>query len=745
MIILFEKFSYSLNYLKRVLPTDREGRFKGLPSGFVGRNGVLDGVGYLYNDSITNEDKDKIKPSDRIVFVLPKVFLDEAGEKAFGQMIPGGSEDDVDKDFQLNVSEDRYPKDFLADLSMWVCSSISQYRLFNPDDKFVESPKSFNFRSDKLAPTLIDVKNSMKRFYDDNQNLVVFMAKNKHCGNNRIDWRRTITHIQPFMQNGSPIYMDLENKKKVFDLDDRLLLLYFSAMNYIEETFGFKMPKSEFYTPMRVNEFRRLLGHRGLMEMRRIKHKYFADKFLKLYNIMKAFFEWGGIFSANNFGNEYLLTSKYNNVFETMIDELVGDPEFQEQKNNEDGKIIDHLYKEDSLIFTGGSEKIWHIGDSKYYKEKTDFDGSIAKQFTYAKNMMQDFFSPEYVDGEKDHKSDEHSNVRYRDKLTEGYNVTPNFFIRGEIPKYREKYQFGEQYFRTEALAKNDESLIKFARKGNGSDEDAQEMLKNELWNKRNRHFKNRLFDRDTLLLQAYDVNFLYVLKAYTSRHSALRDEFKRKAREIFRKNFLELLDNKFNFYKIIPQGISLTDFVDHRFRQWIGKMYCPECVPDDQKTFIIYAEEKQDDPNNLLNATTSNQRCREIEGDRFICLPLSARGAMGAASDRDLNPDIFVTKASQELYDKIDRKGIVELPRRNVLPDLRMSVPKYLLVIDDADPKVRLFIVISMPDRSDSLVQLHLLEQKSYVEKVFDCDDLVARADEFVDRRMRWNDLPWR
>jgi hypothetical protein len=190
--------------------------------------------------------------------------------------------------------------------------------------------------------------NSMKLFYAENKNLFVFTAKNKHSGNNRIDWRRTVAHTQPFMQGDAPIYMELENKKKVFDLDDRLLVLYFSAMHYIEETFGFKMPHSEFYVPMRVNEFRRLLGHRGLVELRRIKHKYFADKFLKLYNIVKAFFEWGGNFNASDYSSEYLLTSKYNNVFEAMIDKLVGDEsrDIDSLKKNDDGKIIDHLYKE---------------------------------------------------------------------------------------------------------------------------------------------------------------------------------------------------------------------------------------------------------------------------------------------------------------------------------------------------------------------------------------------------------------
>lgn len=51
MIFLFEQFAYSSEYLKKVLPTDKEGRFAGLPNGFVQNDGKLDGVGYLYNKS----------------------------------------------------------------------------------------------------------------------------------------------------------------------------------------------------------------------------------------------------------------------------------------------------------------------------------------------------------------------------------------------------------------------------------------------------------------------------------------------------------------------------------------------------------------------------------------------------------------------------------------------------------------------------------------------------------------------
>ena len=571
MIFLFEQFTYSLDYLKKVLPTDSAGRFKGLPNGFVTRDCKLDGVGYLFNGNPTKKETQKADISDRIVFVLPKVFLDENGAKAFGKDIP------IAENFKIDAE----PKEFLSQLSLWVCSSIGQYRLSNPNDKDIDAPDApdaHRFSSSKLAPTLIDVMNAMKLFYAENRNLFVFTAKNKHSGNNRIDWRRTVAHTQPFMQGDTPIYMELENKKKVFDLDDSLLVLYFSAMNYIEETFGFKMPKSEFYAPIRMNEFRRLLGHRGLVELRRIKHKYFADRFLKLYNIVKAFFEWGGTFSANDFESEYLLTSKYNNVFEAMIDKLVSDelPKPMEYlKSQKDGKEVDHLYKDRQLIFADEDQKIWFIGDSKYYKDGKDIEGtSVYKQFTYARNIIQYNIKDLLTNGSGN------TLMRYRDELTEGYSVTPNFFIRGENPDYKEKSQFQEPYFRKNPDPQNKDLIQK---------EDGDEA---KLWDNRNRHFENRLFDRDTLLLQVYNVNFLYVLKAFTSKRSSLREEFKRTARDEFRKNFMTLLNEKYYFWALFPQPQNverIRKFVDDNFKKLVGRVF----RPDDLSSYLILALEK--------------------------------------------------------------------------------------------------------------------------------------------------------
>ena len=211
MIFLFEQFAYSEKFLQSVLPLEKKGGNWDLPKGFVTKSKsgefVLDGVGYLYNKSAKGTAKDS---DDKIVFVLPKVFLEEGG-KAFGKDVKGDA----------NFALENAPKDFLANLSMWVCSSIAQYQKLHPNDRAIESPNVHRFGSDATAPTLIDVMNSMKLFYAENKNLFVFTAKNKHSGNNRIDWRRTVAHTQPFMQGDTPIYMELENKKKVFDLDDR--------------------------------------------------------------------------------------------------------------------------------------------------------------------------------------------------------------------------------------------------------------------------------------------------------------------------------------------------------------------------------------------------------------------------------------------------------------------------------------------------------------------------------------------
>ena len=569
MIFLFEEFVYSTDYLKEVIGYRGNSDFQS-ESGFntkaADTGAKINGVGYCFFNG-------------NPVFVLPKVFLDCNNTKAFGMPIAANGEDIFGKGESPIKNVQRR---FLSSLSTWLYSAIDKYRA-DSDVTGVRSPDHMEhskFKEDSRYATLLDVMSSMELFYKKNQNLFVFVAKNKHSGNNRINWQRTIAKKTPFIQGDSPIYMELVNKKKVFDLDDRLLVLYFSAMKFIQDEFGFEMPQSEFYVPLKRPEIARLLEcERGLRELRRIKYKYFEDRLLKLYNIMEAFFRWGARYTNKNVkAKEYLIANSFNNVFEAMIDSLISDQdeEVAKLKINEDGKIIDHLYKEKSLIFADGSESIWHIGDSKYYKEENEVLGqSVAKQYTYAKNIVQDFFSPDFVDGNDEcYSSGVHQGVRYRDSVTEGYSVTPNFFIRGFVPEYENVGQYDNPYFSKK-----------------GETKDIVEPSEYDMWDKRNRHFRNRLFDRDTLLLKVYNINFLYVLKTYTSKHSSLRDDFKKKTRKRFREDFLELLDKYYVFYAVWPKK-SETEFVNAHFRMLAGKIF----KPADLKCLILALEKTSTD-----------------------------------------------------------------------------------------------------------------------------------------------------
>lgn len=550
MIFLFEEFAYDADYLKEVVGYKGNSDFQS-ESGFnteTTQSGVkINGVGYCFFNG-------------NPVFVLPKVFLDENSTKAFGTLIDRKGKDVFGKSGSPIKNIQRR---FLSSLSTWLYSAIDKYRS-DSDMAGVRSPDHMEhskFQGDARYATLLDVMSSMELFYKKNQNLFVFVAKNKHSGSNKINWQRTIAKKIPFIQGNSPIYMELVNKKKVFDLDDRLLVLYFSAMKFVQDEFGFEMPQSEYYVPLKKQEFARLLeNERGLRELRRIKYKYFEDRLLKLYNIMEAFFRWGAKYTNKDVkAKEYLIANSFNNVFEAMIDSLISDQsdEVEKLKKNEDGKIIDHLYKEKSLIFADGTESIWHIGDSKYYQEKNDLSPeSIAKQYTYAKNIIQNFFSSQFLKGHYNSKI--HEGVRYRDDVTEGYSVTPNFFIRGFVPEYNTDEQYTDPYF-----SKKDES------------DGPIKPVEGDMWKKRNRHFRNRLFDRDTLLLKVYNINFLYVLKTYISKHSSLREEFKKETQKRFHDDFLELLDNHYVFYAIWPKN-SEKDFVDDHFRMLVGKIFRP-------------------------------------------------------------------------------------------------------------------------------------------------------------------------
>ena len=223
----------------------------------------------------------------------------------------------------------------------------------------------------------------------------------------------------------------------------------------------------------------------------------------------------------------------FNLVFEDMIDCLIGESSPpNDLKNQKDGKIVDHIYRDKSLL---GDGEIYFIGDSKYYKEGNTMGKTARyKQFTYAKNIIQyniDLFNENQT-----------QDLRYRDELTEGYNPTPNFFIRGFIDPDDLSY-----------------SDIKLKKEGSPD---------------LNFHFKNRLFDRDTLLVLTYEINFLYVLSGYV-RSRSTSSSIDRFLRGKFREDIIEAFEAKYDFYEVQPpHNISSEEFVKQNFYHLIGKVY---------------------------------------------------------------------------------------------------------------------------------------------------------------------------
>lgn len=60
---------------------------------------------------------------------------------------------------------------------------------------------------------------------------------------------------------------------------------------------------------------------------------------------------------------------------------------------------------------------------------------AVYKQFTYARNIIQ-YNINDLLDFSKGGNSGNYDGFRYRDPLTEGYSVTPNFFVRGEVTPF---------------------------------------------------------------------------------------------------------------------------------------------------------------------------------------------------------------------------------------------------------------------------------------------------------------------
>lgn len=262
---------------------------------------------------------------------------------------------------------------------------------------------------------------------------------------------------------------------------------------------------------------------------------------------------------------EYLIAQNYNIVFEAMIDELVGDKKENLPsglKDQEDGKRVDHIYEDIGLTNTD-DKSIYYIGDSKYYKLGNEITAeSVYKQYTYARNVIQWNINL-FLDNHKEEAC-------YRNKLTEGYNIVPNFFISARMD---ECLSYSQDIYPTE---NENKSFI-------------------------SRHFENRLFDRDTLLISHYDVNFLYIVSLYAQDNDSTKKQWKQKVRKRFREEIQEMLKSRFAFYAMTAHpGISAEEYIKANFKSVLGRLYQPY-HRDDYFSLALDKDKKYKDENDAL------------------------------------------------------------------------------------------------------------------------------------------------
>lgn len=575
MRILVEEHKYPLRLVENDL-------WKGIsadPDGTV----TFKYVGYFYNFERQN-----------CVLLLPRVLLEdlptEKGKTEERVFVEHGDSSDSSKvTFEGYTPEELINPDakndkgeyiikaehrkFIREFAVWIYRAIELYWRENQNDEKKRSVIHRRFvplmgrGALRESHTLLDVILVLLNFQKEHGDFLLTILHNRHRGMNKVNWTKTVTKSPIVWMKSGPVYISPVNKRHEVDFDDELFCIYYSILKYLCKNFGFNMIDNPGFPTMTDIQFRHYLAGAGKIRLRAIKGKYFSDIALKLWELCFAFFDHQHEIRIQANKQEYLLAKNFQIVFEAIIDELIGDKDIPAGlKEQEDGKRVDHMYRYQGLTIVdgeGGDDgEIYYIGDSKYYKRRTNITKeAVYKQFTYARNVIQWnlnlFLDQKDIDGNPLSDADKArinagatsigKIAKLRDDITEGYAIIPNFFISARIDDDLD-------YNHDEITDTQKENRDFFSRQ-----------------------FENRLFDRDTLLIAHYDVNFLFVISRYARNNAAQKKEWCDKVRDIFRNRVREMLQNHFTFYAMTPKKtIDAEAFFRENFKDVIGRVYSP-------------------------------------------------------------------------------------------------------------------------------------------------------------------------
>ena len=311
--------------------------------------------------------------TDETIFILPKVFI--VGGKAFGRYEP---------ELLLHINRENKQladtdRTFIFELSAWIYQAIALFCERHPENGITshrELAGVIGHRRDGET-TLLDLILALIRFGKEHQSLFTYIATIAHSGRHKIHWTKTIRTTSPVLQDGKPYYLKCKTKEKTINYDEELICLFYSTLDYLKQSYHFVAKRNLNYDTERPHRIKRLIEDgKGTHRLHQIRGKYFSDELVQLWHLLCAFYERAEKAAQGKAHDERLLVSNFNIVFEDMIDSLIGEKSLPAGlKEQKDGKIIDHIYQDKSLI---GDGNIYFIGDSKYYKEDSTPDTSSS-------------------------------------------------------------------------------------------------------------------------------------------------------------------------------------------------------------------------------------------------------------------------------------------------------------------------------------------------------------------------------
>ncbi|WP_331351227.1 hypothetical protein [Cellvibrio sp. UBA7671] len=425
---------------------------------------------------------------------------------------------------------------FLSKIAYLLYLSLIKFIKRKPETQLSMEGRIFDIKLKRssMGTTELETVIALESFYKQHEDMLAFSfreANEKKCAN--VDWGKTIRCTSPYISNQTVIYAYPINQEEDADYSNKILIVYFSLLSYLSKQYGKKFTidhRLELISHKNFNSF----SNRCRKLLKKTKGQNFDDRFIRLSKLLTAYFDIQSFERKKSFSEDKLLIKGYNFIFEDMIDLLLSDQAvISDLKNQRDGKIVDHIYQYNSL-FDG--DDIYYIGDSKYYKDSTSFSKhSKYKQFTYAKNVIQFNVDP----------FGEQEQLTYRDELTEGYNLSPNFFINGYL---------------LDSTLTNPQPGFMVDHQG----------LKNPTFLCQ---FKNRIFDRDSLYLCYFKLNFLFILQSYVIENKITIIKFREQTYKVIREHFINLYNERYKFFRLQPH-VELDAFTEAFFRKLHGKTY---------------------------------------------------------------------------------------------------------------------------------------------------------------------------